>query len=98
MTSRLQRIGTHLKEIFTTGNGYYMNEHGETVYGKLPRTKVENPFKTIMRPSIMSMSPDQVVLGMQKADRIDYVYFFVGWMAWTMDGYVSSVITLEYRN
>lgn len=52
--SRFQRIVTHVKEIFTTGNGYYVNEQGEQVYGKLPRTKVENPFKTVMRPTAMS--------------------------------------------
>ncbi|KAF8536871.1 MFS general substrate transporter [Trichophaea hybrida] len=79
--SRIQRIGTHLKEIFTTGNGYYMNEHGETVYGKLPRTKMENPFRTIMRPSAMN-----------------YVYFLVGWMAWTMDGYDFHSISLSISN
>lgn len=72
--STIQKIKTHIKEIFTTGNGYYMNEAGETVYGKLPRTKVENPIKTLMRPTFMN-----------------YVYFFVGWMAWTMDGYVSVI-------
>lgn len=51
---RLARIRKHLKEIFTTGEGQYINEHGETVYGKLPRAKAENPIKTIMRPTFMS--------------------------------------------
>lgn len=31
-----------------------MNEHGEEVHGKLPRQKLENPFKVIMRPTAMS--------------------------------------------
>lgn len=81
----IQKITTHIKEIFTTGNGYYMNEAGETVYGKLPRTKVENPITTFMRPTMMN-----------------YVYFFVGWMAWTMDGYVflqtSSFLLVQFSN
>jgi len=51
---RLERIATHVKEIFTTSHGYFINEHGETVYGKLPRAKVENPLKTICRPTMMS--------------------------------------------
>ncbi|KAI5813219.1 major facilitator superfamily domain-containing protein [Pyronema omphalodes] len=55
-----------------------MNEAGETVYGKLPRTKVENPIKTLMRPTFMN-----------------YVYFFVGWMAWTMDGYDFHTVSLS---
>lgn len=55
--TRLQRIVKHVKEIFTTGEGYYINEQGETVHGKLPRVKVENPFRTIMRPSAMSKFP-----------------------------------------
>jgi hypothetical protein len=51
---RLVRIRKHLKEIFTTGEGQYINEHGESVYGKLPRSKVENPIRTVMRPTLMS--------------------------------------------
>ena len=52
--TQFQRIVTHVKGIFTTGNGYYLNEQGEQVYGKLPRTKVEHPLKTVMRPTAMS--------------------------------------------
>jgi hypothetical protein len=52
--SGLSKVGTHIKQIFTTGNGHYMNEHGETVYGKLPRVRVENPIKTLLRPTFMS--------------------------------------------
>jgi hypothetical protein len=50
----LSKVGTHIKHIFTTGHGRYINEQGETVYGKLPRTRVENPIKTLMRPTFMS--------------------------------------------
>ena len=47
-------IWRQLKDIFTSGEGTYMNEHGEEVHGKLPRQKLENPFKVIMRPTAMS--------------------------------------------
>lgn len=76
--SRTSRIAKHFKEIFTTGEGNYINEHGETVYGKLPRTKVENPIKTVLRPTAMN-----------------YLFFFVGWMAWTMDGYDFHTVSLS---
>lgn len=72
------KIKAQFKDIFTSGEGVYINEYGETVRGKLPRTKVENPFKTLMRPSAMN-----------------YLYFFVGWMAWTMDGYDFHTVSLS---
>lgn len=50
----MSRVWKHIKEIFTTGEGHYINEHGETVYGKLPRTKVENPIRTVCRPTAMN--------------------------------------------
>lgn len=50
----LRRIRIHLKGIYTTGDGYFINERGETVYGRLPRTKVENPLKTVRRLSLKS--------------------------------------------
>jgi hypothetical protein len=59
--SRMGRIWKHLKEIFTTSEGHYMNENGEMVYGKLPRIKVENPIKTIMRPTLMSMLNQYII-------------------------------------
>lgn len=52
--SRTSRMWKHFKEIWTTGEGHYINENGEAVYGKLPRAKVENPIKTICRPTFMN--------------------------------------------
>lgn len=49
-------IWKQLKDIFTTGEGRYINEHGEEVYGKLPRTELENPLKLLMKPTAMSES------------------------------------------
>lgn len=92
--TQFQRIVTHVKGIFTTGNGYYLNEQGEQVYGKLPRTKVEHPLKTVMRPTAMSalLHPSLLLFPIgfltKSQKKKDYVYFFVGWMAWTMDGSV----------
>jgi len=47
-------IWRQLKGIFTTGEGHYMNEYGEEVYGKLPRSQLENPLKLLMKPTAMS--------------------------------------------
>ncbi|KAF8458159.1 major facilitator superfamily domain-containing protein [Terfezia claveryi] len=74
-------IWRKLKSIFTTGEGVYINEHGEEVYGKLPRSKLENPFHIFMKPTAMN-----------------YLYFFVGWMAWTMDGYDFQSVSLSISN
>lgn len=52
--SRASRMWKHFKEIWTTGEGHYINENGEAVYGKLPRAKVENPIKVICRPTFMN--------------------------------------------
>lgn len=57
MSSLWSRARTHVTEIFTAGDGEYVNENGETVYGRLPRAKLENPFKTLCRPSLMSLLP-----------------------------------------
>ncbi|TGZ79082.1 MFS general substrate transporter [Ascodesmis nigricans] len=80
MPGVFERVRKHLKGIVAP-EGYYLNEHGEEVYGKLPRVKVENPIKTLMRPSAMN-----------------YLYFFVGWMAWTVDGYDFHTISLSVSN
>ena len=47
-------IRRQLKDIFTTGEGQYINEHGEEVYGKLPRSELENPLKILMKPTATS--------------------------------------------
>ena len=44
----------HVKGIFTSGEGKYINEHGEEVYGKLPREKLENPFHILKSPTRLS--------------------------------------------
>lgn len=71
-------IWRRLKDIFTSGEGQYVNEHGEVVYGKLPRAKLENPIQILTKPTAMN-----------------YVYFFVGWMAWTVDGYDFQSVSLS---
>jgi len=47
-------IWRRLKDIFTSGEGQYVNEHGEVVYGKLPRAKLEDPIKILTKPTAMS--------------------------------------------
>lgn len=101
MAGIFERVWKHLKGIVLTPEGHYINEHGEEVYGRLPRVKVENPIKTLMRPSAMSMCPRSFVYIMF-ADhcylQLDYLYFFVGWMAWTVDGYDFHTISLSVSN
>lgn len=67
----MSMIWRRLKEIFTTGDGNYVNEHGEQVYGKLPRAKLENPIKTIMRPTAMS----KFTPALPRKEYVPYTYF-----------------------
>lgn len=52
----MNRVIQHVKGIFTTGEGTYINERGEEVHGKLPREKLENPFHILRRPTGLSES------------------------------------------
>lgn len=53
----MDRVIQHVKGIFTSGEGTYINEQGEEVHGKLPREKLENPFHILKRPTGWSESP-----------------------------------------
>lgn len=50
----MNRVIQHVKEIFTSSEGTYINEYGEEVYGKLPRVKLENPLHILKRPTGLS--------------------------------------------
>lgn len=83
------RVFDHVKEIFSAGKGDYINERGETVYGTLPRTKLENPITTVRRLSLNSWHPSYPsvlecdAVGrrglMDRMKQISYVSLWVGW-------------------
>ena len=59
INTKMNGVIQHVKGIFTTGEGTYINEHGEEVSGKLPREKLESPFHLLKRPTAQSESQFQ---------------------------------------
>lgn len=101
----MNRAIQHVREIFTSSEGTYMNEYGEEVYGKLPRVKLENPLDVLKRPTGLSesslhaggypLSPTLKMARLIPSSVADYLYFVVGWAAWTMDGYDFQSVSLS---
>lgn len=57
-----QRFLRHGAGLFKTTKGHYINGEGVEVFGRMPRTKVENPITTVRRPTFMSESMLSTIL------------------------------------